>query len=179
MRHFVPLRILLLLAALLSSSAGCRRREASRLPQTEEEAPRLASTVHVADARAASQLVSGWHDIEQNSWRWTAGHFSAILRPPRAASQKGATLQLRFTLPGAVVQKLGAIGMGASVNGVALPPESYTQPGEFIYSRDVPPNLLQGESVKVDFSLDKSLPPGAVDQRELGVIASSVGLEPK
>ena len=39
----------------------------------------------------------------------------------------------------------------------------------------MPPNLLAGESVKVDFALDKALPPGASDQRELGLVVSAVG----
>jgi hypothetical protein len=33
--------------------------------------------------------------------------------------------------------------------------------------------------VKVDFALDKTLPPGPVDKRELGVVAQSVGIAGK
>jgi len=40
--------------------------------------------------------------------------------------------------------------------------------------------LLNEEALRIDFKLDKSLPPGTGgDQRELGVIVSSVGLEAK
>ncbi|HWB97471.1 MAG TPA: hypothetical protein VG672_12230, partial [Bryobacteraceae bacterium] len=58
-------------------------------------------------------------------------------------------------------------------------PQSYNQSGEFTYSREVAPNLLGGESVKVDFSLDKALPPAGTDQRELGLVVSTVGLASK
>jgi hypothetical protein len=65
------------------------------------------------------------------------------------------------------------------VNGTPLSPESYTQPGEFTYTRDVPANLLVSELAKVDFSLDKTMPPSGSDQRELGVVVTTVGFEPK
>jgi hypothetical protein len=51
--------------------------------------------------------------------------------------------------------------------------------GDYTYSRDVPPELLTGDAVTVEFTLDKALPPNPSDQRELGVIVQMVGLEPK
>jgi hypothetical protein len=42
--------------------------------------------------------------------------------------------------------------------------------------REVPANLLSDDAVRVDFRLDKALPPGDADKRELGVVASSAGL---
>lgn len=166
-------------AALILSGAACKRHDRVRLEQTDEQAPQLASIVHVADPRNASQLVTGFYDIEQNSWRWTAGKFSVLLRPPRGAAQKGAVLQLKFSVPDAVLSKLKTVSLAATVGGSPLTPESYTQSGEFTYSREVPANVLAGESVKVDFSLDKALPPTGGDQRELGVVVSTVGLSPK
>jgi hypothetical protein len=156
---------------------GCKRRK--RVQTTEEEGAPLASIVHVADPQAASQLLSGFYGVEQNSWRWTAGKFSVVLHPPRTAASKGATLQLKFTIPEVVITKLHAISLSAAVNGTPLSPESYTQPGPYTFSRDVPASLMGADSVKVDFSLDKVLPPTATDQRELGVVVSVVGLEPK
>jgi len=167
-----------LAAALLL--AACRSRHTKvKVEATEEEAPSLASTVHVADPRAAAQLISGFYGIEDQSWRWTAGKFSVLLRPPRSASQKGASLQFKFAVPDPVISHLKSIALTATVNGTALPTEKYTAAGEYTYTKDVPPELLAGEAVKVEFALDKSLPPGSVDQRELGVVAQSVGFEPK
>jgi hypothetical protein len=158
---------------------GCRDREKITVGQTDEEALRLASVVHVADPRSASQLVSGFHDIEQNSWRWTARQFSVLLRPPRNAVQKGALLKLSFSIPEPVLAKLKIISLSASLGNLELSPETYKQPGEFVYSREVPGAVLAADAVKVDFVLDKSLPPSSTDQRELGVVVSNVGLEPK
>lgn len=139
----------------------------------------MATMLHVADPRADQQLLAGFHGIEQNSWRWTEQSFSVALRPPRDAAKNGAVLQLKFSFPEVVSQKLGAVALEATVAGVALGKESYTVPGELTYSRDVPAKLLSGESVRVDFALDKSLPPTDTDQRNLGIIVSSVGFETK
>ena len=50
---------------------------------------------------------------------------------------------------------------------------------ELEYTRDVDRKLLVGDAVNVEFTLDKFLPAGAIEQRELGVIATSVGFEAK
>jgi hypothetical protein len=159
--------------------AGCRSKHKVKVDATEEEAPTLAATVHTADPRAATQLISGFYGVEDQSWRWTAGKFAVLLRPPRGSAQKGATLQLKFAVPEPVISKLKTVSLSAAINGTTLAPETYTKAGEYTYSRDVPANLLAGEAVKVDFALDKALPPGEADQRELGVVAQAIGFEPK
>jgi hypothetical protein len=169
---------LAVLAAMLVFT-GCRSRHKVKVQATEEEAPSLASTVHMADPRVAAQLISGFYTVEDQSWRWTAGKFAVLLRPPRGATQKGATLQFKFALPEPVISKLQTVSITATVNGTKLPAQTYNAAGEFSYAQDVPPSLLGGEAVKVEFALDKALPPGAGDQRELGVVAQSVGFEPK
>ncbi len=171
----------IILAAALAAFvllAGCKQRQV-RVQQTEEEAPQMATTVHVADPRTAAQLVGGFYDIEQGSWRWTAGKFSVVLRTPRGSAQKGAVLKLKFNIPDAVMGKLGPMAIAASVEGTALKPETYTQPGEYIYARDLPPEVMARDTARVDFHLDKFLPAGSADSRELGVVAISAGFETK
>jgi hypothetical protein len=172
-------RVLLAALAVPLLLAGCRSKHKVEVEATEEEAPTLSTTVHVADPRAAAQLISGFHGIENQSWRWTAGKFSVLLRPPRTAAQKGATLQFKFAVPDPVISRLKSVSVKASINGTDLAPEKYEKAGEYTYARDVPPNLLAGEAVTVEFVLDKFLPAGPDDHRELGVVAQSVGFEPK
>jgi hypothetical protein len=172
-RFIVPV-----LAAMLLSGS-CRSKSRTKIQATEEEAPQLASMVHVADPRVAAQLVSGFYPVEDKAWRWTAGKFAVMLRPPRTAAEKGAVLQLKFAVPDPVISKLKTLSVTAAINGTSLPPETYNQAGEFTYARDVPPKVLGTEPVKVEFALDKALPPSAQDQRELGVVVSAVGFEPK
>ena len=174
-------RILAIALCLLSvASAGCRRRDRKiRVQQTDEDTATLASVIQMGDPKAAPQLLNGFFNIESNAWRWTMGKFTVALRPPRNAGVKGATLHLKFVLPEAVLSKIKTTSISAKVGSVVLSPETYTQPGEFDYSRDVDPKLLAGEVVNVEFSMDKFLTAGAVESRELGVIATSVGFEAK
>ena len=85
--HRVSIGAAILVLSLALAPAGCKRHKAVTA-QTVEEAPPLSSTIATADPRAAAQLVSGFYGVEQNSWRWTAGQFSVLLRPPRTPAPK-------------------------------------------------------------------------------------------
>lgn len=159
--------------------AGCKRRDKIRVQQVEEDSGVLASAVHMGDPKAAPQLLKGFYSIESGAWRWTAGNFALALRPPRNAALKGATLHFRFTLPEAILSQVKTVSLSAAVNGTALSPETYTQQGEFDYSREIDPKLLQGEAANIEFTLSKFVPAGLIEQRELGVIATSAALEAK
>ena len=105
------------------------------------------------------------------------GAFLGGLAPPLRASERGAKLVLRFGIPEPVIKKLTSLKLSASVDGVALPVETYTKAGECVYSRSVPPQALAKRLVTVSFTLDKYLPPSAADRRELGVVVTAVGFE--
>jgi hypothetical protein len=165
---------------LIVGAAGCRRTpEKLRAGATEEETPARMTMLHVADPRAAVQLVKGFHDVEQHSWRWTMGKFAVVLRPPANASRRGARLVLRCTVPAVVVQRLTAVRLTATVGGLRLPEETYSKPGEYVYSYDVPAKVLTTDAVMVEFALDKHLAPEDADQRELGIVVSMAGFEAK
>jgi hypothetical protein len=161
------------------AAAACNRRKRSLAAYTDEEVSLLASALLVSDPRVAQQLISGWYPVEQNSWRWTAKRFAAVLGLPPGAVQKGAVLKLHFAIPDAVIAQLKQLTVTASVQGALLPPETYSKPGDAIYTRDLPASLLSGSSMRVDFILDKALPPSPSDRRELGVVVSRLTLEPK
>src|SRR3954452_13423941 len=97
----------------LSVEPGCRRREVIQPEKTEETADTLSSVLHMADAKSSVQLLRGFHSVEGNSWRWTAGKFAVLLRPPMGAPQRGATLDMRFTIPEAVIGKVGPMTLSA------------------------------------------------------------------
>ena len=172
----------ILIAALplvLAACAGCDIGSPNLDGRTEEEPPRSAAEIQVADPRSTPQLVSGWYPIEQHAWRWTARRFAVNLRPPIQSANTGATLKLNFTLPDVVMSRFHSVTLSASVRGTRLAPETYDKPGKWAYARELPAALLQGREVRIDFELDKALPPGKVDRRELGLIADRVGLETK
>jgi hypothetical protein len=175
---YVSIGAAILVLCLVLVSAGCKRPKRVTV-ETVEESPALASVIAMADPHAATQLLSGFYGVEQNSWRWTAGRFSVALRPPRTAAAHGALLQFKFTIPAIFISKLKSVSLSAYVAGTALAPENYTHAGEYVYTREVPANLMGGDVARIDFSLDKTIPPSASDQRELGLVATMVGLQAK
>jgi hypothetical protein len=175
------MRRLTAVAALVGTAGliSCKRHERIRLEPTEETVPQLASVVHTADPQSALQLVKGFHEVEENSWRWTMGKFAVTLKPPPGSAARGATLRFKFTIPEAVIQGVGPMSLTARAERIPLGAEKFEKPGEHAYIREIPPALLQGEAVTLDFALDKVLAPTAKDGRELGVIAAIIGLEAK
>ena len=166
------------IAGLLAfSMTACRPKEVEA-PKTIAEAPRLRASVEMADPQAAAQLVSGFHEVENKAWRWTERQFTVILATPQPM-QNGAVLALKLTVPPAITNALKTITLSASIQGTELAPETYAEPGSYTYQRDIAPNLLTGESVRVSFRLDKAVPPGGGDLRELGVIVLSASLTAK
>jgi hypothetical protein len=91
---------------------------------------------------------------------------------------KGGRVTLRCVVPEALVARVGPPTLTATLNGGVLGTQKWTTPGEYVFSVPVPPGQLETGSLTVDFALDKFLAAGQVDARELGLIVSSVALEP-
>ncbi len=158
--------------------AACSSQKSAGPPPTIEPAAETASVLATGDPRTAAQLGAGFHAVE-NDWRWVAHVFTVQLRPPMYALQRGATLRLRGTLPDAVVSRTGPVSLWAKIGETALPAQTFSKAGEVVYVQDVAPALLQSQPVKVEFTTDKFLKPGEVEQRELALIVSTIGLEAK
>ena len=164
-----------LVLSVAAFPSACKRRRHRPDSAVAMGSPDLASHLALADPRAAVQLIHGFYDPEGNAWRWTARQFSAVL--PTPATPRSTQLVFRFNVPEVSIRKLGPLTLYASVNGLALPTETYSAPGDFTYRKEVPPAALTGEAVTVDFSLDKTLPPQGTDRRELGLVAMSLAFE--
>jgi hypothetical protein len=171
-----------LLTLALIATTACRGKHNRATVQNEEPtdaSPRIASSLKMGDAAAPTQLLRGFYGLEGGAWRWTAGIFSVLLRPPVASAQRGATLTFAFSIPEILIQKLNTVTLTAAVGATKVKSETYSKPGSYTFSADIPPDQLAKESITVDFALDKSLSAGSVDQRELGVVATSAALESK
>lgn len=165
--------------AALALAPGCKNRQV-RVGDTREETRSTMSVLNMGDPKAQPQLVKGLHGVEDGAWRWTAKEFTVALRPPLGAAQKGANLVVKLSVPPAVVKMLKTVSLSATVAGSsALLPETYTAAGEYFYVRALPASLLGGDSLRVDFHLDKAIAPSSADARELGIIVVSIGLESK
>jgi len=166
--------LILILSAL--SAAGCKRRHRPNPNATIEEESELSSTVSVADPRDSAQLLGGFYNLEQNAWRWTAKQFSVSLATPMGAAQRGARLEVQFTVPHIVAADLAGVSIAATIGGTKLPPFRATKTGEQVASFDVPAGALQAEAVIAEFDLDKTVPVRDGETRVLGVIVSRFAL---
>jgi hypothetical protein len=162
------------LLPLLLAGSGCKRRHNS-----SGQAQLLASSIYAGDPNVASHFASGFYGVEENAWRWTGKDFAVDLSPPLHSDQKGAQLVMKLAVPDAVIQKLASVQLSASIQGFKLEPQIYTKAGQYTYTRDVPANKLQSDSVRIEFALDHALAPTDSDQRQLGIIVSEVGLVAK
>ncbi len=162
--------------AALTGLAGCKK-DKKAIQYVDEGGSQLASAVNVADPKTAIQLLRGFHDVENNAWRWTGPKFAVALRPPKDTGADGAKLFLEYAVPDLFIQKVPKTTLSILVNGKALEPEVIAKAGGSRLERPVPAELLKGDVINIDFSLDKYLTAGQVDQRELGLIVSIVGLQ--
>jgi hypothetical protein len=111
-------------------------------------------------------LLSGWHELEKERWRWTERVFAVRLaqRP-----EKATTLRFRFMIARALLEETGIVRLQASVNDVALQASEFTTAGEHTYLQDIPRGALHGsESPFIRFELEKTFTSGR-DERELGL----------
>jgi hypothetical protein len=171
--------VVLIAAAALLGGAGCKRKVKPNVAATDEAAGELATVVHTADPKCVSQLLRGFYPVEGGAWRWTMQKFAVSLGTPPRAGATGATLEVHFALPDIIIQKLKTVSLSATLNGQALPAQSFDKPGEHVYQAPVPAAALKPAAVTVEFALDKALAPGAHDQRELGIVVSSIGFDAK
>ena len=160
----------------IAAMAGCKK-NTQAVRYVEEGASQLSSAVNTSDPRTAIQLLRGFHDIENNAWRWTGPKFAVALRPPKVIPTEGAKFYMDYAVADVFVQKIPSTTLTIMVNGKALEPQVITKSGSFKLERMVPAAMLQGDVATFDFALDKFLGAGAVDQRELGLIVSGVGLQ--
>jgi hypothetical protein len=169
-------------AALVISGAllgACGRTSRLSPDQTEPPEKELASIIHTADPRASGQLLSGFYGVEDIA-RWTKSKFSLELRVPSTPPLSDPALLMRLFIPDDEMARLKSIALSASVNGVALPPQSFTSSGTHIYVQSVPAAALNRSPARVDFALDKWMPPGSFnpnEDRELGVVVDVAALK--
>ena len=135
------------------------------------------SKIDIAEIGTEDQLVSGFYQLENGAWRWTARAFSAALKPPDGAEQRGATLELQFYIPDSQIASLGPMTLSASIEGYVLTPETFSRSGAYVYSRKIPREALATSLLPVRFSFDKARAPFIGDGRELAVIVSRIELQ--
>ena len=112
---------------------------------------------------AGQHIVSGVYSLEDNAWRWTAGRAVFLLKSPAAALPLRASLRVYEQSPASRVK--------LQMDGETLL-DTAVKPGPVeLVTLPVKP---AGESATVTLTVDRTFT-AAGDQRELGVILTSVG----
>jgi hypothetical protein len=127
-----------------------------------------------AQKSIAPEKLDGFYAPEPGGWRWTKRQFAVIF-----AASGAARLVLQVYVPDVSIQKLGRVTLAARLGDHGLAPQTFRQPGQYTFERDVPAAWMKPGGNRFDFSVDKALPPSAADERELGIVVASVGLEAK
>jgi hypothetical protein len=168
------LSLTLILIPLLLAGAGCKRRHRGS-SQTDQPV----STVFAGDPNVAAHFATGFYQVEANAWRWTDKQFAVDLSPPLHANERGAQLVVKLSVPDVLLQKVASVQLSASIQGYNLEPQTFSMPGQYTFTRDVPADRFQDDVVRINFVVDHSLPPTDTDRRQLGIIVSQVGLVAK
>jgi tRNA (mo5U34)-methyltransferase len=144
-------------------------------PASSEGDERAYCLVRSRKVRQQAHLLDGWHQAEPHGWRWTARRFSiAFHEIPR---QGPAHLRVNFALPEVLLEQLGPITLAAKMGKQPLGSVRYGTSGEHLYHANVSPPDPASGPLTIEFELDKAIPPGDVDKRELGIIVTSVELD--
>jgi hypothetical protein len=134
------------------------------------------SVVAASDTKAADQLLRGFFDLEGGAWRWTLPKFAVSLRTPPGAKKDGALLRGELVLPEPVFKKTGPIKVTAQLNGKPIGHYTLTVVGPNNFAVPVPAAVFTTDVQTYELVLDKWLPAGEIDPRELGLIFVSLGL---
>ena len=101
-------------------------------------------------------------------------------RVPSAPPLSDPALLVKLYIPDQEIARLKSVSLSVSVNGTALPPQSFTSGGTHIYVQPVPAVALNRSPARVDFALDRWMPPGSMnpsDDRELGLVVAVAGFK--
>ncbi len=112
------------------------------------------------------RLLDGWHEIEEDGWRWTGREFSFELLLPRERKVKEFALAL--AVPEAVVAA-GGVRVSCEMDGKPAGQVEYRQAGRQTFR-----GALAGDARKVvvRFRVEHAYRPAGDDSRELGVRVS-------
>lgn len=122
----------------------------------------LVLLTRVSDGARRAELVAGWHELEDERWRWTERAFSARVWRPRAAG--AMRVRFLFTVP----EGLAPVRLAVWADGVAVGSAVFSSAGEQVYEGSFVVSST-GEMMLMEFVLDRVLGGTEEDGRELGV----------
>lgn len=114
--------------------------------------------------RYSIQLLDGWHDLEQTSYRWTERRFSVLVKRPYLFQP--SIVRFRFRLTREHVATLNV-----SVNGVPVAPQQFAGAANHCCEVDLTGRCSEPGPIRLDFSTDARAD-AARDERELALLVA-------
>ena len=119
--------------------------------------------------QAEFQISSGVYDLEQGQWRWIGPRARFLMKPPEQPAPLAATIYIPEQSPVRTVT--------LAVDGQRVAAETVDGPGSYTV-RSPGPARAAGDSASVEILCDRGFSPEG-DLRELSVILTAVGFEPR
>ena len=133
----------------------------------------------MADLKITKQLISGFYELSEDGWRWTAPTFSVALNPPNSGANqvlRPAKLTVELYFPQLEIDQLGPITLTAISDGQVFGTTTYTRGGSYLFAASVPAKALCTNVLPVTFQLNKFIPASKADPRDLGTVVTSIHL---
>jgi len=146
---------------------------AAGAPAMPEE-PKL-SHLNLGDIRSKAQLGAGWYGVEDGGWRWMSQQAEAVLRAPAPAAAAPVFEMQLFFPPDFMARAGGPVTVSVLLDGRPFARETYLQPGGYRLAQAVSRDRFTAPTVRVAIQLNRAIPPGAADRRELGAVVSRLG----
>jgi SAM-dependent methyltransferase len=115
------------------------------------------------------ELLEGWHESEETGWRWTRREFAVQIRGT------GTALTMQVYVSAELLQRLGPLTLSTTAGGRDLEPAVYERPGQHTLVRRL--EGVGGAELLLRFRLSGALPPDQDDDRERGIIVTSIAVE--
>lgn len=145
-------------------------------PVSVENDERIFMLLSSCYGRTRAELLHGWHAPENEGWRWTAREFAIRLTAGEPGTEPHKVTLTLYVPEGLATENAPLVLEGCTA-GQSLGHESFDKPGEYSYSRLLPPRI-GGDGWVVEFRLNRALSPDEGDARERGIIVAGCDLAP-
>ena len=149
-----------------SIGLGCLKDSNPKDPDADERIVLLLrSRIRFPELHA--RPLDGWHDIENDAWRWTNRRFSLEVTLPQEPVAREFALKL--VVPEPVLSATGTMAVHCHVGGIPAGELTCCSPGEIEFRGTFPPRNNRGERLKLEFTVDSGFSPQE-DRRDLGIV---------
>jgi tRNA (mo5U34)-methyltransferase len=113
------------------------------------------------------RVISGWHEVEQDAWRWTMKRFSLEVVLPK--DRPAREFALKFTVPEVVIAGSPTVRIKCSIGGEPAGSIMCDSPCTIEFRGVFPESALAKPEIVLDFEIESSFAsPG--DERDLGIL---------